>query len=1157
MSINNLDYTSYNFLTNLASVNANEVNTDVLTKSDPDISDLQFDMLEGINTNETIQQQIDGIIAGLETVGYWGAFWSNVDQTNAGATSVNLMTVNNSDPSNNGVQIGATSSQIKVLNAGTYNFQFSAQFDKSDGGKDNVEVWFLKNGVNIPDSNSLFSLEGNNDKVIAALNFMLTLNANDYIQLAWHSADTALFLHHDVAGTSPTRPAVPSVIITVQQVTNVLAGPTGATGATGPTGASVIGPTGPTGPAGGPTGATGPTGPSGGPTGTTGATGPTGPTGPGGDGPVAYAALALATTTAATLGGYIVSNNASQAVQDAQIATNTADINTLEGRVTTLEVKTTDQSWGSLSGTTFSGRVNVGTTADGVVLYPSATCSFGSGLSSSAAITSSAGTSQFSSLLVNTTAEITNDLTITTGIQFITRNTLTSTKKLVLYDNTTGNDYDYLGFWTDSGAASKKFLNAEIDGVAGSAFQWYAGDGAGTSRTLLKQLTSAVETGFTPSVKFLKTTGFSQEIALVKDAPNNIVRIDMLGDTGGANAYDGQIIQAEGNGVDDNRGTMTIQSGGLAINALSAGLNVQATTSTLIQSGTTTTLTSGGETEINCVALDINATGVTTINSVGGMTLTETNANSDILIRSNNGDVNLRGTDIGIESTTGDITLTSDAYTTINCASLDINVTGLTTFDTQGITITGTGAGAQPDVILTNPTSGVFQISSATDQDLLLGINGAADFYVQSDRSVFIEGTTGDITLTSGAITTMTSTGETEINCSILDINASSAITMDTGTTITLTSALETEINCDTLDINATSAITLDTPTTITLTSTQETEINCSTFDLNATGDVTITTTTGHIEIDAGAGKDVNITGCDQFKVTTESTSAVPAFQHISAVTTNDNMRLQATGGYSMRIGEGSATNGVVIVGVDSGTSTIDSNASSLTVRSDAVLTLRGDTSVTTTSTTNINATGSNATNIGNASSTTTIGGPTNISGATTISGTTTINANTTINVDNTFNLMPTATIITTVSATVPAGFLYCNGQAVNRVGTYARLFAAINTTFGAGNGLTTFNVPNFLGAFLRGASTQTVGGVTYGGAAVGTAQQDAVLNPLYASNEGYFNTTSGGATRECVSRSRITADPVDTNTGILPRFDRTATENRPFNYTVYYYIRF
>ena len=994
MSINNLDYTSYNYLTNLASVNAYEVNTDVLTKSDPDITDLQFDMLEGINTNETIQQQIDGIIAGLETVGYWGAFWSNVDQTNAGITSVNLMTVNNSDPGNNGVQIGATSSQIKVLNAGTYNIQFSAQFDKSDGGKDNVEVWFLKNGVNIADSNSLFSLEGNNDKVIAALNFMVVLSANDYIQLAWFSADINLFLHHDVAGTSPTRPAVPSVIITVQQVTNVLAGPTGATGATGATGPTGFGPTGPAGDPGGPTGPTGPTGPSDGPIGPTGPQGPEGPAGPGGDGPVAYAALALATTTAGTLGAYIVSNNASQAAQDALIATNTADIATDEGRITVLEVKTTDQTWGSLSGTTFSGRLNVGTTADGVVLYPAATCSFGSGISASAAITSSAGTSQFSSLLVNTTAEITNDLTITSGVEFITRNTLTSTKKLVLYDNTTGNDYDYLGFWTDSGTAGKKFLNAEIDGVVGSAFQWYAGDGAGTSRTLLKQLTSANEIGYTPLATFLKTTGFSQQIQLVKDAPNNIVRIDMLGDTGGANAFDGQIIQAEGNGVDDNRGTMTIQSGGLAINALSAGLNIQATTSTLIQSGTTTTLTSGGETEINCTILDINATGVTTINSVGGMTLTETGAGNDVLIRSTNGDVNLRGTDIGIESTTGDITLTSTSYTVFNADNLEMNVTSLVAINSATLDINSAGqitVDSTADINLT-----------ATDINLRTTGVGAGELVVRANTNIDMKTLTGRIDIESDQG---------------IGLIAGTATTLTSATTTTLTSTGTTQINSAALDINASLPITIDTPETITLTSALETEINCSTFDLNASGDLTITTTGGHIEIDAGAGKDVSITGCDQFKVTTETTNLVPAFQHISAVTTNDNMRLQATGGYSMRIGEGSATNGVVIVGVDSGTSSIDSNASSLTVRSDAVLTLRGDTSVTTTSTTNINASGSNATNIGNASSTTTqlgtininatgtstttigaTGTTTNVRGIATFAGTTTFNDPVTFN---------------------------------------------------------------------------------------------------------------------------------------------------------------
>ena len=263
MSITNLDYTSYNYLSNLASVNANDVNTDILTKSDPDISDLQFDMLEGLRTNLTIQQQIDGITAELGLLGFWGAFWSTSNQTNAGATSVNYMTVNNSDPSNNQIQIGATSSQIKVLNAGVYNIQFSAQFEKTDGGKDNVSVWFLKNGVNIPDSNSIFSLEGNNDKLIAALNLMVSLDINDYIQIAWASADLDLSLHFDTAGSSPTRPQTPSVIITLQQIANNIAGPQGPQGLIGPQGS--IGSKGAKGDKGdqGPTGPTGPIGPQG------------------------------------------------------------------------------------------------------------------------------------------------------------------------------------------------------------------------------------------------------------------------------------------------------------------------------------------------------------------------------------------------------------------------------------------------------------------------------------------------------------------------------------------------------------------------------------------------------------------------------------------------------------------------------------------------------------------------------------------------------------------------------------------------------------------------------------------------------------------------------------------------------------------------------
>lgn len=45
-------------------------------------------------------------------------------------------------------------------------------------------------------------------------------------------------------------------------------------------------------------------------------------------------------------------------------------------------------------------------------------------------------------------------------------------------------------------------------------------------------------------------------------------------------------------------------------------------------------------------------------------------------------------------------------------------------------------------------------------------------------------------------------------------------------------------------------------------------------------------------------------------------------------------------------------------------------------------------------------------------------------------------------------------------SASIPSGFLECNGQAVSRT-TYAALFAVVGTTYGAGNGTTTFNVPD------------------------------------------------------------------------------------------------
>jgi len=55
---------------------------------------------------------------------------------------------------------------------------------------------------------------------------------------------------------------------------------------------------------------------------------------------------------------------------------------------------------------------------------------------------------------------------------------------------------------------------------------------------------------------------------------------------------------------------------------------------------------------------------------------------------------------------------------------------------------------------------------------------------------------------------------------------------------------------------------------------------------------------------------------------------------------------------------------------------------------------------------------------------------------------------------------IPTATIVPWSSASVPTGFLECNGAAVSR-STYSALFAIVGTTYGAGDGSSTFNLPD------------------------------------------------------------------------------------------------
>jgi hypothetical protein len=153
-----------------------------------------------------------------------GAFQDSTDQVAANTTTAYAVTFNTTDFSN-GVTM-ASGSRITVADAGIWNLQFSIQFTNTTNSSQDVDVWFRINGTNVANSNSRFGFaprKGANDPyhTIAAINYFVSLNATDYVQIMWRPTDVGVTIEQYPAGTSPTRPAVPSAIVTMSFVSNL------------------------------------------------------------------------------------------------------------------------------------------------------------------------------------------------------------------------------------------------------------------------------------------------------------------------------------------------------------------------------------------------------------------------------------------------------------------------------------------------------------------------------------------------------------------------------------------------------------------------------------------------------------------------------------------------------------------------------------------------------------------------------------------------------------------------------------------------------------------------------------------------------------------------------------------------------------------------
>lgn len=214
-----------NTLSGIIDINANSVTAQTITGVD------------GFFTNLNVQNlQIVGGDGALG-ISSWGSFWSLATQTNPTANAVNFMSFSNYDVCNNNVYFKPSSTnQIQVDLSGVYNIQFSAQTNITQGNNGKIYIWLLVNGVNVASTTGKENVSNANGLIIS-WNYILPLNAGDYIQLAWASSDVHMQLLYEAASGSPTKPAIPSVILTVQAVSTNLKGDKGDPGTNGTNGA--------------------------------------------------------------------------------------------------------------------------------------------------------------------------------------------------------------------------------------------------------------------------------------------------------------------------------------------------------------------------------------------------------------------------------------------------------------------------------------------------------------------------------------------------------------------------------------------------------------------------------------------------------------------------------------------------------------------------------------------------------------------------------------------------------------------------------------------------------------------------------------------------------------------------------------------------------
>lgn len=166
------------------------------------------------------------IYLGMLVTGAGVAAGTHITAFGTGAGGTGTYTVGTSQLVASTTLAGDLPSKLTVTYSGLYEVLVSIQFANSNTNTQDADVWFAKNGTNVINSNSIFSIVGRHGgvdgRMIAIATFLIDLSAGDYLEVLWHVSNTDVFIEHVHAASTPTRPATPSVIMSVKHVSNVL-----------------------------------------------------------------------------------------------------------------------------------------------------------------------------------------------------------------------------------------------------------------------------------------------------------------------------------------------------------------------------------------------------------------------------------------------------------------------------------------------------------------------------------------------------------------------------------------------------------------------------------------------------------------------------------------------------------------------------------------------------------------------------------------------------------------------------------------------------------------------------------------------------------------------------------------------------------------------